>query len=80
MGLTLSKLGRQEEAIEQYQTALRLNPSNAECHNNLGILLMDQGNIDEAIQEFAEAVRLKPDFVDAISNRELALKLRQASR
>ena len=80
MGLTLSKLGRQNEAIEQYQKALRLDPSNAECHNNLGILFMDQGNIDEAIQEFAEAVRLKPDFVDAISNQELALKLRQASR
>lgn len=77
MGLTLSRLERIDEAIIHYETANRIDPFNPECHNNYGIALINKGRVHEAIREFMIAVKLKPDFFDAVSNRELAIKLQQ---
>src|SRR4029079_13303792 len=54
-------------------TSLRLNPRNAEAHNNLGALRERMGRHDEAIAEYSEAVRLLPGYADAQGNLGLAL-------
>jgi tetratricopeptide (TPR) repeat protein len=53
--------GRQTNALAEYREALRLDPVNAEAHNDLGNLLDETGESDEALQEYREAVRFKPE-------------------
>jgi superkiller protein 3 len=61
-----------EEAVHQYETALRLNPdNNPEAHYNLALALARQGKRQEAINHLTEALRARPDYPDA--RRELGL-------
>ncbi len=45
-------------AIEQYETAIRLNPDNPNIHQNLGVVLMKIGQIPESLVAFGKAVEL----------------------
>ena len=65
LGAALDKKGQIDEAISQYQEAIRLKPNYADAHNNLGIALNKKGQIDEAISQYQEAIRLKPNYADA---------------
>jgi len=58
--------GRLEDAIAQYEEALRLKPDYAEAHNNLGNAWMTEPDrLDDAIGQYQEALRLKPDYAEA---------------
>jgi len=65
--------GRMPDAIQEYQTALRIYPNYAEAHNNLGALLLQSGRTTEAVAEYQAAVRLDPNYPDAHSNLGSAL-------
>ncbi|HEY1792140.1 MAG TPA: tetratricopeptide repeat protein [Opitutaceae bacterium] len=67
LGLAWSKLpGRLDDAIAQYQAALRLKPDIAETHTNLGrAWLQTPGRTDDAVAEFREAIRVDPKYPDA---------------
>ena len=73
LGNALGRKGQTDEAIRQYQEAIRLKPDHADAHNNLGAALDKKGQIDEAIRQFQEAIRLKPDDADAHNNLGIAL-------
>jgi tetratricopeptide (TPR) repeat protein len=73
LGAALLGKGQIDEAIRQYQEAIRLNPGYAEAHNNLGAALLGKGQTDEAIRQYQEALRLKPDYANAHSNLGIAL-------
>ncbi len=73
LGLELADQGRIDEAIGQYQEAIRLKPDNAKAYNNLGNALGRIGQIDEAIRQYREAIRLKPDYAEAYNNLGNAL-------
>jgi WD40 repeat protein/tetratricopeptide (TPR) repeat protein len=60
-GDALYRKGRLDEAIGEYQTAIRLNPGYADAHNGLGNALHDGGQLDRAIQEYRETIRLTQD-------------------
>ena len=62
MGKTLGPLGREEEAFQEFQIAVRLDAKLPEPHYYLGMMLLNQGRLPEASIEFAEAIRLKPDY------------------
>ena len=66
--------GKLDEAIANYQQALRLKPDYAEAYNNLGNALKDQGKLEEAIASYQQALRLKPDYAEAYNNLGNALK------
>jgi tetratricopeptide (TPR) repeat protein len=70
LGRALEKIpGRLDDAIAQYQEALRLDPSFAEAHNNLGVAWgKTPGRSSEAIAEYETALRLKPDSAEAHNN------------
>ncbi len=67
LGMALSKVvGRDRDAIAEYETGLRTNPipaslDNAEAHRNLGQLLLGQGRTKEAIAHFEAAQRIQPN-------------------
>jgi tetratricopeptide (TPR) repeat protein len=74
LGVAWSKIpGRRNDAIAQYEEALRLQPDDADAHNNLGVAWSQiPGRRSDAAAQFAEAVRLKPDYAEAHSNLGLA--------
>ena len=49
LGLALAARGQIDEALAQYQTALKIKPDYAEAHNNLGAALAGCGRLGEAI-------------------------------
>jgi len=73
LGAALDKKGQTEEAISQYEEAIRLKPDYAKAYNNLGAALCKKGEIDKAISQYMEAVRLTPDYADAYYNLGNAL-------
>nr|HNH83548.1 tetratricopeptide repeat protein [Acidobacteriota bacterium] len=69
-------LGQQNlgAAVQELQLAVTLNPTCAECFNNLGVALVQQGKSAEALQAFEQAVKLNPKYLGAVQNLE---RLRQ---
>jgi tetratricopeptide (TPR) repeat protein len=78
LGVVLFKAGRTPEAIQSYETALRLQPVYPEAHNNLGYALTEAGRIPEAIKELEIALRMEPDY--AIAHNNFGNALLQAGR
>ena len=62
LGTALEQKGRLDEAIRQFQAALRLNPDFAPAHNELAATLGQKGQLDAAIREFQEAIRIEPGY------------------
>lgn len=59
-GLSLHTLGFHNEAITEFQEALRLKPDHIEAHNNLGIALAAKGRFDKATEAYQEFIRYAP--------------------
>jgi len=74
LGLAWSQVpGRLDDAIAQYQAALRLQPDFAEAHNNLGLAWSQvPGRLNDAVAEYEAALRLQPDSAEAHNNLGLA--------
>jgi len=64
----LADLKRYEEAEKEYRVAIRINPNDAEAHNNLGILLKNLKHYEEAEKEYREAIRINPNYAEAHNN------------
>jgi tetratricopeptide (TPR) repeat protein len=64
LGSALDEKGQTDEAIRQYDEALRLKPDDATAHANLGMALARKGQTDAAIRQYQEALRLKPDYAE----------------
>lgn len=58
-------VGRQQEAIEQSQRALDLDPLDVRLSNALGVGLMFARRFDEAIAQFRECLKLEPSNITA---------------
>jgi tetratricopeptide (TPR) repeat protein len=53
-------LGRDTQAIKEYQTASSIEPGDASFHESLGELFLDQKQLAPAEQELAKALALQP--------------------
>jgi tetratricopeptide (TPR) repeat protein len=58
LGLSLAMVGRREDALEQFDHALRLNARYVDAHLNRAIVLSDMGRSEEAQAAFAAAQSL----------------------
>jgi tetratricopeptide (TPR) repeat protein len=65
LAVNLQKEGLIEEAIEQYQIALKIDPDEVDAYQNLGFAFLNKGLPDKAIEEFQIALKLNPDLADA---------------
>ncbi len=59
--------GRSQEAIEEYEAAVRIKPDYAEAHYNLGNVLAHD-DPQAAGSHYQAAIRAKPDFAEAHAN------------
>ncbi len=57
----LYQQGNVKGAIEEFKTALLLNPSEGNIHNSLGVCYSVLGAYSSALEEFRTAVRILPD-------------------
>ena len=75
-GNALLTLHRADEAIKEYQAALKLDPKLAEAHNNLGVALqkVEGDHLHEAEAEYQAAIDIVPNYVNAWQNLGRALE------
>ncbi|MFL2802548.1 MAG: tetratricopeptide repeat protein [Paracoccaceae bacterium] len=68
LGAVLKKTGQISESLIPMQKSAKLNPKDAEAHNNLGVTLKLLGLLGEAKESFTKAIDLKPNFAEAYYN------------
>ncbi len=79
---------RFDQAIEQFNAALKELPSFAELHNDLGVALLEKAKFEKrnnqpgdslqhlaaSLESITQALKLQPDFPPAVFNRALCLQ------
>jgi tetratricopeptide (TPR) repeat protein len=60
-----------EQAVEDYDQAVRLNPNDAQLFVKRGHIFLQKGDWDRAVQDFADAIRLEPDNPTTFHHRAL---------
>ena len=65
--------GAPDEAVQQFEQALRLRPQDATANNALGAALMAVGRFAEAVPHFLASIKARPDNFDAQYNFANAL-------
>jgi predicted O-linked N-acetylglucosamine transferase (SPINDLY family) len=67
-GNAIEQEGRRAEALQRYDTAVRLSPDLARGHLNRGNVLLDMGDTDGAIDAYATALVKEPRYAAAHYN------------
>lgn len=70
LGLAWEDLGDPDQAQEHYERALKLNPRDAKCESNLGLILIKKGMRTEARQHFEHSLSINPNL--QVAHKELA--------
>ena len=73
LGLAFLHAGQVSKAMEQFEQAVRIKPSDAEAYNNLGIAYLQSQQVAKALEQYEQAVRIKPDYAEAHYNLGSAL-------
>jgi len=72
-GVAYKRKGEFDRALQDYEQAIRLNPTNANAYNNRGVIYRIKGEYGRAIADYDEAISLKHgDYPAAYYNRALA--------
>ena len=54
--------------------SLELNPEQADCYSNLGIIFKALGRVDEAVAAYEQAIAIDPDHANAYNNLGVLLR------
>jgi tetratricopeptide (TPR) repeat protein len=73
LGISLTDLGKYEEAVYHFSYAIRLEPEYAGLYSHMGVALAGQGKTDEAIVYYQEALRIKQNDETTHNNLGVAL-------
>lgn len=73
----LSRLNKHQEAIEDCQTAVKLDPNYSKAYGRLGIAYSNLQNYEEAKKAYARAVELDPNNTSYKQNLHLAEQQQQ---
>src|SRR3989338_1933161 len=74
LGLIYDELNMENEAIERFKKAIKLNLRYAKAHNDLATVYGKIGEFDLALEEFNEAVKIDKDYADAHFNKGILLE------
>lgn len=61
-----------DNALEAYQSALKLKPNNPETYNNIGAMYLKQFKLLQSLPYLCDALQIKPDYQEASFNFNLA--------
>lgn len=67
-GYILHRRSRYQEALREYEKAIKLDPQNHEAYFFRGLTLTKMGEYDRAITDFKAVIELRADFADAYDN------------
>ena len=73
LGNAYHRVRRLQEAIKEYELALKLRPGSAKDHNRLGATYAEDGLLNEAIREFQTALKIDPKNPEIHANLGIAL-------
>lgn len=72
-GVTASKKGDHESALDHFQKAVSIDPELADGYNNLGSAHAALGQLEQAAEQFQKAIDLVPDHSLAVANLSVTL-------
>lgn len=78
LGMTQAARGAFDQAIRNYEEAVKLSPLDPDAHSGLAYALAGNHRLSEAVSQYVEALRLNPG--DAISHGELGNVLAKQGR
>ena len=73
-GITHSRLGQHEEALEAYNKAIEIKPEYQDAWYNKGIVLYNLDRHEEALRTFEKVIEFNPDVHDAWRGKGAALQ------
>lgn len=76
LGVASEQLGRSDEAIEHYSSALHIHPDHTASRLNRCILLLDAGAVEAAIEDATSILAKQPEHAVALNNRGVAYTAR----
>jgi tetratricopeptide (TPR) repeat protein len=76
MGVTFINKGQNKQAEEALKNAVASDPTHAEAHYQLGIVLLGMNKLDGAITHLSEYAKLNPDGENAPVARDLVKQLK----
>ncbi|MCG6553476.1 MAG: tetratricopeptide repeat protein [Candidatus Magnetominusculus sp. LBB02] len=62
LGMVYAAMRNYPEAVQCYESALRIRPDDCDTLHNLGLALMDSGHSDEAAARFKKAIEINPRY------------------
>ena len=68
LGVIFFKQNLLNQAVENYNKAIKINPNYAQAYNNLGAAFHKRNKISDAINSFKKATSLKPNFAEPFNN------------
>jgi tetratricopeptide (TPR) repeat protein len=74
-GLALFNAGNYQQAIAEFDQAIKIAPHFALAYNNRGAAYAQAGQIRLAVDDFNNALRINPYYSDAQQNRELLIPI-----
>jgi Flp pilus assembly protein TadD len=63
------------EAIQEYETAIALDPNFAEAYSSMAVAYLMQNDLPRALDLLDHALELRPDYADGWVNRGIALNV-----
>ena len=66
-GVTASRAGRHDEAIEKFKAAIAMAPSCFDCHFNIGVAHMAKKDEKAAEAAWKQALEVKADYAEALN-------------
>jgi superkiller protein 3 len=57
-----------DEAIQQYESALKIDPNYVDAINNLGVIYFEKGDVEGGISMVEKALQIQPETIDSYLN------------
>jgi tetratricopeptide (TPR) repeat protein len=71
-GLAAMAIGRIDRAMDDFNKALALDPSDYYAYVNRGMVYIETGQMDKAMEDFDKAIALNPRSFEAYTNKGMA--------